>query len=384
MALFFRKKYYNYGRKAFFDEGRRLFVEIFIPGAMKLGGELTASQGGCMIGAGLNIGVFASAEKNGTDTVNIELEGFGKMSVDIGDTEMREAEKGDLISLVRGICDCFIESGNIFGGFDAKMVSEIPEGSGIDRLSTFETAVGSVISALFFGDTVPALVLAGFCKRAENEYFGKPSELAEKLICAEEKTVFMDFEDPFNITFDSIDFDFSKCGYKLILADSETRSSDFDIDRKNIAKNMKIAAMEMGCELLSETAEVELYALSPLIRQKYGEQTLKNAIYYYEEKRRAVAEAEALWNGDFGEFLRLYGESAESFEENISNTVPENEQMELFKKARDRLKKAIGENGVCGNDLGGFLPVFVKEDYTTEFMNEMSKEGCKCFLAEIL
>lgn len=283
--------------------------EFFAGGTTIFGGNFSEQQGGFVFGFATEQGIRAFAKPNGTDTIHIESEDFGNFDIEIGDTEPKAEEAETFSALVRGIMNCFIESGNIFGGFDAKISSEIPSGSGISVTVPFEILIGKIISGLFFENSVPALRLAQFGQIAESDFFGRPCGISEQLISALGGNVLLDFSDPEIPKFEKIDFDFSKSGYTVAVIDCENEIPE---DYLEIMKDMGFVAWNMGHNSLSEADEAEFIAQFPILRQKCGERAVFRALDFFEESRRAKEEAEALENGDFCEFLRIYEESGKT------------------------------------------------------------------------
>ncbi len=285
--------------------------EFFAGGSIIICGKNTELQGGCVFGAETEQGIRAFAKPNGTDTIHIESEDFGNFDIEIGDCEPRAEEAETFAALVRGIMNCFIESGNIFGGFDAKIVSEIPSGSGISSAAAFEILIGKIISRLFFENSVPEIRLAEFGRNAENDYFGRPCGLAERIISAVGGRVFADFSEPEMPQYRRVDFDFGKNGYTAAVIINKEKT-DFPEDYIETEKDLAFVAWNMGHTFLSEGDEAEFIAQFPILRQKCGERAVMNALHYYEESRKAQEAAEALENGEFEDFLRIYKESAKT------------------------------------------------------------------------
>lgn len=281
--------------------------EFSANGTILLFGNHTEQQGGCVLGSAAEQKIRAFAKPNGTDTIHIESEYFGNFDIEIGDSEPKAEEAETPAALVRGIMNCFIESGNIFGGFDAKIVSEIPSGSGISKNAAFEVLIGKIISGLFFENSVPPFRLAEFGRIAENDYFGNPCGIAERMICALGGTVFADFSNPEMPFCRKIDFDFEKSGYTAAIISGE--KADFADDFFETEKDLAFAALNMGHTVLSEGDEAEFIAQFPILRKKCGERAAFRALSYYEETRRAQEAAEALMNGGFDEFLRIFEEA---------------------------------------------------------------------------
>lgn len=347
-------------------------------GRTELGGNHTDHQGGCIIGAAVEQCIRAKAKPNGTDLIHIESEGFGTVEMEIGDTELRAEEAETSAALVRGIMNCFIESGNIFGGFDAEITSEIPSGSGLSSSAAFEVLIGKIISGLFFENSVPLIRIAQFGQIAENDYFGKPCGLMDQLICAMGGTVFADFSDPEMPFCRKIDYDFEKSGYSAAVIDRGASHADLTEDYALIVKEMGLVAWNMGHTLLSEAEEAEFYAQIPILRQRCGERAVMRAVHYFDETRRAKEEAEALEENDFEEFLRLYRESAESSETKLRNIISVNEPEQRLKKAIDSARSILGEKGaarVHGGGFAGTAQAIIPNGMEEEFVCEMEKQG---------
>ncbi|MBR6656758.1 MAG: hypothetical protein IKL18_01135 [Oscillospiraceae bacterium] len=330
--------------------------EFFSGAAVLFSGNGTEQQGGCVFGAESEIGIRAFARPNGTDTVKIESEEFGSFEIEIGETEPKAEEAEKFSAIVRGVMNCFIESGNIFGGFDAKIRSEIPAESGISAAGTFSVLVGKIISGLFFEKSVPPLRLVQFGKIALENYFGKPACLSEGIISAIGGTVFMDFSEPDMPNFEKIPFDYGKTGYALALLGTGDFSEDYTEEQKNLG----FVAWNMGHTFLSEADEAEFVAQFPILRQKCGERAVFRALRFYEESRRASEEFEAFLNGDFEKFLEVFRGSSEKGGENS----------EVF----DFAEKFIGEKGAA-KEFSEKVLAFVPEESAAEFAEETEKQG---------
>ncbi len=360
---------------------------FFTSGRTELGGNHTDHQGGCVLGAGVSLGMTAAAKRNGTDLVRVCSDGFGEIEIDIGETSPRPEEAGTSASLVRGVCDCFLQSGNAFGGFDAHISSEIPVGSGLSSSAAFEVLIGKIISGLYFENTIPPLRLAQFGQRAENEFFGKPCGLMDQLICSVGGVVFADFSDPELPEFHQISYDFSSCGYRLAIIESGADHSHLTGDYAKIPKDMCLIAQSLGHRVLSEADEAEFLSQFPILREKYGEVPSFRAFHYFEETRRAKEEAEALTRGDFIRFLGLFRESAESSEKYLKNVVSENEPEHRLKKAIDLAREILGGDAavrVHGGGFAGTAQAFVPEEAVDRFTLRMENAGFHCIFPDIV
>ena len=233
--------------------------EFFAGKPVVLSGNCADFQGGCALGFNAEQGIRAFAKPNGSDFVKIESEDFGNFEIEIGDTEPKAEEAETPAALVRGIMNCFIESGNIFGGFDAKISSEIPSEAVLSSFPAFEILIGKIISGLFFENSVPPTRLAQFGSAAENDYYGNPCGITEQLTSAAGGTVFADFSDPEMPQYRKLDFDFEKSGYTAALVTGKEKP-DFSKDYFETEKDLAFVAWNMGHTVLSEADEAEFIA----------------------------------------------------------------------------------------------------------------------------
>ena len=331
--------------------------EFFAGGTAVICGNCTDIQGGCILGTATEQGLRAFAKPNGTDFVKIESEDFGNFEIEIGDTEPRAEEAESFAAIVRGIMNCFIESGNIFGGFDAKIVSEIP----LEKsFAAFEILIGKVISGLFFENSVPVLRLAEFGMNAESDYYGRPCGIGERLVAAVGGTVFGDFSEPEMPMFQKIDFDFEKSGYAAAVINEKNPGKKPAFEEAQILGDMALVSWNMGHNLLSESDEAEFIAQFPILRQKCGERAVFGALRFFNETRTARECAEALELGDFSGFL----EALKDFGKNLK------EENEVF----DFVLDFLGEKGAATSFLGNIL-AFVPEELAAEFAEETEKRG---------
>ena len=191
--------------------------DIFVPGRTELAGNHTDHQRGRILASAVDLGLFASFWPNGSNLCHIESEGFADIDLRINQLNIRTAEFGTSQALVRGVFAAFQELGLNVGGFEARVRSSLPAGSGLSSSAAFAVLIGRILSELFNEGKVEPIVLARAAQQAENQYFGKPCGLMSQLTCAYGHTVYVDFKTG---EIEPIKADFADMGLVLCLTDT--------------------------------------------------------------------------------------------------------------------------------------------------------------------
>ena len=168
--------------------------QIFVPGRTELAGNHTDHQNGRTLTSAIHLGIFGTAETNGSGVIHIQSEGFKPFDVQLTHLSVRTREFGTPKSLVRGMVASFKDLGLNVGGFDAKIRSTLPVGSGLSSSAAFSVLIGRMFSELFNNGEVDPLVIARAGQKSENRYFGKPCGLTSQLACAIGQTIYADLK----------------------------------------------------------------------------------------------------------------------------------------------------------------------------------------------
>ena len=168
--------------------------QIFVPGRTELAGNHTDHQNGRTLTSAIHLGIFGTAETNGSGVIHVQSEGFKPFDVQLTHLSVRTREFGTPKSLVRGMVASFKDLGLNVGGFDAKIRSTLPVGSGLSSSAAFSVLIGRMFSELFNNGEVDPLVIARAGQKSENRYFGKPCGLTSQLACAIGQTIYADLK----------------------------------------------------------------------------------------------------------------------------------------------------------------------------------------------
>ncbi|MCL2103189.1 MAG: hypothetical protein FWH25_04030 [Syntrophorhabdaceae bacterium] len=353
------------------------------PGRVEIGGNHTDHQRGRVLAAAIDLETTCIASENGSRVVNIVSEGFGAITADLSDLSVREDEKDTPAAAIRGVAAWFSNNGHAIGGFDGRVSSDVPLGSGLSSSAAFEVVIGNAFRGLF-GAGVSDLEIALAGQFAENNYFGKPSGLMDQSASSIGGLNKIDFRDPRYPVITPVRAALE--GYALCVVDTGGNHADLTPDYAAIPAEMKAVAAFFGKEFLSELDAGDFYGALGELRH-LGDRPLLRAIHFFEDNARVSLQAEALENGRVDEFLRLVKESGLSSLKNLQNVFssanPSEQGLTLALALCERVLGGEGAYRVHGGGFAGTILAFVPEDMTDRFRRRMSEvfgESCCHFL----
>ena len=127
--------------------------------------------------------------------------------------------------------------------------------------------------------------------------------------------------------------------------------------------------------VLRDAPEEVFYTSIPALRDTCGDRAVLRAIHFYEDDRRAAAEADALDRGDFERFLALVNASGASSAENLQNLwsvhAPQQQAIPLALVLGKRLLNGSGAIRVHGGGFAGTVQAFVPKEKLCQFQKGM-------------
>ena len=302
--------------------------------------------------------------------------------LDINDLDVNKNEYDKAISLIRGILRCFADLGYKLGGFDAYTVSSVLKGSGMSSSAAFEVLVETIVNYMFANGEVNAVEIAKMSKFAENVYYNKPSGLMDQMASSVGNVVSIDFKSEEKPVVKKVEFDFTKSGHALCIIDSGANHADLTGEYAAVPEEMREVAAFFGKNALREVDVGEFYKNIAKIRAELNnDRAVLRAIHYFNDSDRAVSEAKALVNNDFGEFLRLISESGASsfmYLQNIyAAAQPKEQGVALTLAMCEKLLGGEGAFRVHGGGFAGTVQAFVPFDMLDGF-----KQGIEAVLGE--
>lgn len=345
------------------------------PGRTELGGNHTDHNHGRVLAASVNLDAVAAAAATGDMTATEMTEGHALIKIDISDLEVHPEEYGKSEGLIRGVCAGFKRAGYKIGGFNAASASKVMAGSGLSSSAAYEVLIGTILNNLFNDGKVDAVEIAKIAQFAENEYFGKPCGLMDQTASAVGNFISIDFKIPSEPVINKVDFDFASCGHALCIIDTGGSHAGLTEDYAAIRGEMESAAAVFGKSVLRDVEQSEFMANIPLVRKKCGDRAVLRAIHFYNENRRAEAQAVALSQGDFEEFKNLVIESGRSsfmLNQNVySCKNPQSQGVAVALALCEEELRGRGAWRVHGGGFAGTVQAFVPNDLLAGFIERL-------------
>jgi galactokinase len=283
-------------------------VSVDAPGRVNLIGEHTDYNGGFVLPAAIPQRTRVQARPRTDRTVRLWSAQFadqGLHTYAIG----QEVHTGGWVDYVKGMTHAL--GGLSLSGFDARIESDVPVGSGLSSSAALEIAVGRALRDLFHLD-VDDVELARSGQRGENEIVGAPVGIMDQMACSLADTTAALFLDTRSLAHERVHL---PAGAALLVIDSgvshDHASGDYRVRRNECAE----AARLLGVPLLRDIVQVEdLARLPPPLDRRARHVVTENA--------RVLETVAALRRGDCQRVGMLFGQSHASMRDDFEISVP--------------------------------------------------------------
>jgi galactokinase len=358
-------------RTHFPDNAASDLIYISSPGRMEILGNHTDHQHGYVITSAVSLDKLGAVQKNGKDNIHLLTEGYAENIIDLNDIRVGKAAFNSPDALICGVVDGFRKKGYRVGGFDAYLISDVLNGSGLSSSASFEVWVAQALNILFCDGAVDFMEIAKIGQYAENVYYGKPSGLQDQTACAGGGILYIDFADTENPLIEKFDIDLS--GYQVCIIDSRAEHADLNEHYSDIPMELGKVSAHFGKRWLREVDRNAFIEAIPQLRKELGDRAVLRAFHIFEENERVLKARDALSKNDRDTFfrqLKASGESSFMYLQNVSINGSVTEQPLAIVLAL--VSEVLGDEGayrIQGGGFAGTVEAFVPDRKLTEFKN---------------
>jgi galactokinase len=319
--------------------GRPARVRACAPGRVNLMGDHTDYNGGFVLPLAIPQSTeveIAAGERRRVRIWSDQFASDGIVEYELG-AERREHSWTDY---VQGISQALSASG-LERGFDARIRSRVPLGSGLSSSASLEIAVGRALRELY-ALPIDDIALARAAQRAENDFVGAPVGIMDQMAClvaGERAALFLDTRD---LTFRRIRLPDNAAVIVIHSGLSHRHAGgDYATRRRecgDAAALLRVAALR---DLTDRDADRIWSLPEPLNRRTHHVLT---------ENARVLATVAAFETGDLAEAGRLFVESHASLRDDYQVSVPEVDRLaEIMTSARGAYGARLTGGGFGGS-----------------------------------
>jgi galactokinase len=265
------------------------------------------------------------------------LQGGGGVSYRLGE----ERRRHDWIDFIQGITQALSTENHHISGFDVRIESTVPMGSGLSSSAALEIALLRALREAFrlpLTDTD----LARLGQRAENELVGAPVGIMDQMVCSLGQAGQALFLDTASLSYQLVPLPASA---ELIVIDSQIRHQHASGDYRTRRAECEQACAALNVERLRDVDPVSLDLADTL--EALPTPLGRRARHVVNENRRVLRMVDALRHERLEECGRLLYEGHVSLRDDYEVSVPEVDRL---------VEIAVTQEGVYGARMtgGGF------------------------------
>ena len=331
-----------------FDQlfGREPAVVASAPGRVNLIGEHTDYNGGYVLPTVIPQKTVVELSPRGDRTVRV-------WSANVPDPRQAawalgsERPAGAWTDYVQGLTWVLAAAGYAIGGFDARVTSGVPLGSGLSSSAALEIGLLRAIRTAF-GLALEDVPLARLARRAENEFVGAPVGIMDQMACSlagDRDALFLDTR---TLAFELVPLPAS---VELAVINSGVAHNHAKGDYRTRRAECEEASRLLGVPQLRDLGLADLPRVMAL-----PDPLGRRARHVVTEDDRVLAAVRAMRAGDADVLGRLFLESHESMRDDYEVSVPEVDV--LVEEAR--VQPDVYGARLTGGGFGGAVVVLVR------------------------
>lgn len=356
---------------------------ISAPGRTEIGGNHTDHNHGRVLAAAVNLDALCAVSRRDDLKIRFFSEGYDPVEIDLSDLSVRPEEAGTTAALIRGTAAGMQQAGYRIGGFEAAVTSTVAGGSGLSSSAALEVMLTGVLDSLYNQFKMPYIQRAQISKRAENEWFAKPSGLLDQMASAAGGLVTVDFRDTEQPEVEAISYDFARKGYALVVVATGGSHANLTDQYAAIPAEMMRVAECFGQPVLRGLTAEQLTAKAGELRTKTSDRAILRAYHFIHEDERVPKQVAALKEDRIGDFLQLIKDSGRSSYMYLQNVFADNRDQSLSlalcmaeEMLRDDGAWRIHGGGFAGTTLN-FVPLKKVGEFVGTMEQTFGKDACK-------
>jgi len=320
-------------------QGRASELLAAAPGRINLIGEHVDYQGGLVLPAAINLGVFAAAARLDEPLLRLQTSFPGADSVEIPlDGLHRREGAASWANYPLGVVACYQKAGHASGGLAISFDASLPAGAGLSSSAAFEAATAVIVEQAL-GISLPPRDRALLCQQAEHDYAGVPCGIMDQFAVNAGQAGHALLRDCRSLEVsptplpETVAMVFVDSGVKHALADGEYGKRRTDCE--TAARLLDVACLREATQEMVENA-----------REALGERVFRRARHVVSEIDRTGQFAAAMAAGKLDEAARLMAASHASLRHDFEVSCDE----------LDALVEIANNLGITGSRMmgGGF------------------------------
>ena len=319
--------------------GREPELASAAPGRINLIGEHVDYQGGLVLPAAINRGVFAAAVRLEEPVLRLHTSFRGGAEVEIPLDAIAPREGAESwANYPLGVVACYRHAGHDAGGLAIAFDATLPAGAGLSSSAAFEAATAVIVEQAL-GIELPPRDRALLCQRAEHDYAGVPCGIMDQLAVNAGQAGHALLIDCQSLTVTPTPL---PADVAMVVVDSGVKHALADGEYAKRRADCEHAAAILGVRCLRETSLADVEAA----RATLGDRVFRRARHVVTEIERTRRFAAAMAAGDLQAAAALMAASHTSLRDDYEVSCPE----------LDTLVEIANALGVAGARMmgGGF------------------------------
>ncbi len=247
------------------DQAASAFQEAFgrapdglwwAPGRVNLIGEHTDYNDGFVLPLALQLGVVAAVGARPDTALRMtSLQGDGVVTADVA--KLAPGAVSGWAAYVAGVVWAMTETGHGVPGLDIAVDGDVPSGAGLSSSAALECVVAVACRDLV-GSVVDPTTLAGYARRAENDFVGAPTGVMDQMASVHGLAGHLLFLDTRTLEVENVPFDLRRHGLALLVVDSKAPHALVDSEYAERRRACEDGARRLGVPALRDVSVDEL------------------------------------------------------------------------------------------------------------------------------